>query len=142
MAHVRSQAQALDLADCVHFAGFVAGSELPELYRKALALVMPTYFGPTNLPPLEALHHGTPVVYPRPLAEASGLASVVHCIDLEDPESLVAVLLSLVQAGEDEAKRRGNAASGALECLNDDVPRLAVLESVLGEFARKRSSWA
>jgi len=142
MAHVRSQAQALELADCVHFAGFVAGSELPEFYRQALALVMPTYFGPTNLPPLEALHHSTPVVYPRPLAEASGLESVVRCIDLDDPESLVAVLLSLAKAERDEAQRRGDAARDALECLNDDAPRLAVLESVLRDFARKRSSWA
>jgi glycosyltransferase involved in cell wall biosynthesis len=142
MAHVRSQAHALELADCVHFAGFVAGSELPELYRQALALVMPTYFGPTNLPPLEALHHGTPVVYPRPLAEASGLASAVHCIDLEEPESLVAALLSLVQVQRGEAPRRGDVARGALECFDNDAPRLAAMWAVLRDFARKRSSWA
>ena len=33
------------------------------LYTEALALVMPTYFGPTNLPPLEAFQTGTPVLY-------------------------------------------------------------------------------
>jgi len=37
--------------------------ELSVLYKKATALVMPTSFGPTNIPVLEAWLMGTPVVY-------------------------------------------------------------------------------
>ena len=33
------------------------------LYSQAFALVMPTYFGPTNMPPLEAFKFKIPVLY-------------------------------------------------------------------------------
>lgn len=45
----------------VIFLGYVPDSDLPYLYKKARALVMPTYFGPTNIPPLEAFAAGCPV---------------------------------------------------------------------------------
>lgn len=44
----------LNLKDSVHALGLVDKEDIPELYRRARALVMPTFFGPTNIPPLEA----------------------------------------------------------------------------------------
>jgi glycosyltransferase involved in cell wall biosynthesis len=41
---------------------YVPNDELIALYRKALGLVMPTFFGPTNIPPLEAFALGCPVI--------------------------------------------------------------------------------
>lgn len=35
---------------------------MPALYRQASALVFPSFFGPDNLPPLEAFALGCPVV--------------------------------------------------------------------------------
>ncbi len=141
LAHVKAQAQALGLDECVHFAGFVPAREMPDLYQQALALVMPTYFGPTNLPPLEALHLGTPVIYPRPLAVASRIDSVVRCIDLDNPESLVAELLRLAQSTRNNAQFVVDAARNTLAHVDDDDTRLATLKSVLSAFARKRSAW-
>jgi len=40
--------------------GYVSDQEMVELYRRSLALVMPTFFGPTNIPPLEAAYLGRP----------------------------------------------------------------------------------
>ena len=51
----------LGLSDDVLFLGYVPDADLPELYRRARALVMPTYYGPTNIPPLEAFVAGCPV---------------------------------------------------------------------------------
>ena len=42
----------LDLANKVKYLGYVADKFMPILYRNAEALVMPTYFGPTNIPTL------------------------------------------------------------------------------------------
>jgi glycosyltransferase involved in cell wall biosynthesis len=53
--------QSLNLADAVMILGHVADEDMPELYRRARALVMPTFFGPTNIPPLEAFAAGCPV---------------------------------------------------------------------------------
>jgi len=49
------------LEDVVKFIGFVPDDALAEIYRRAVALVLPTFFGPTNIPPLEAFALGCPV---------------------------------------------------------------------------------
>lgn len=51
----------LDLSGNVHFLGYVPDEDMPELYRRARALIMPTFYGPTNIPPLEAFVVGCPV---------------------------------------------------------------------------------
>ena len=48
--------------DRVRFLGFVDTDELVALYRGAHALVYLSFFGPENLPPLEAFALGCPVV--------------------------------------------------------------------------------
>lgn len=40
--------------------GYVADDELAWYYKNARGLVMPTFFGPTNIPPLEAMALGCP----------------------------------------------------------------------------------
>lgn len=50
-----------DVGKRVHFVGYVEESDVGKLYRLADALVMPTFFGPTNIPPLEAMQAGCPV---------------------------------------------------------------------------------
>ncbi|MEI6218371.1 MAG: glycosyltransferase family 1 protein, partial [bacterium] len=50
-----------NLANDVIFLGYVPDEDIPELYRRARALVMPTYYGPTNIPPIEAFAVGCPV---------------------------------------------------------------------------------
>lgn len=45
----------------VLFLGYVPNKDMPEFYRRARAMVMPTFFGPTNIPPLEAMALGCPV---------------------------------------------------------------------------------
>lgn len=44
----------------VHFIGYVPDSNLREIYLGARALIYPTFFGPTNIPPLEAHILGCP----------------------------------------------------------------------------------
>ncbi len=51
----------LGLEGDVTFAGYLPDADMPEFYRRARAMVMPTYYGPTNVPPLEAFAAGCPV---------------------------------------------------------------------------------
>lgn len=53
--------QELGLVEDVPLLGYVPDEDMPELYRRARALVMPTFYGPTNIPPLEAFVAGCPV---------------------------------------------------------------------------------
>jgi len=58
---VENLVQELHIAEDVLFLGYVPDADMYNLYRLARALVMPTYFGPTNIPPLEAFAAGCPV---------------------------------------------------------------------------------
>lgn len=40
---------------------YVSNHNIIELYKRAVALIMPTFYGPTNIPPLEAFALGCPV---------------------------------------------------------------------------------
>ncbi|MFA6924566.1 MAG: glycosyltransferase family 1 protein [Bacteroidales bacterium] len=46
----------------IYILGYVNNEELVQLYKRAIALIMPTFFGPTNIPPLEAFALGCPVL--------------------------------------------------------------------------------
>ena len=96
LKYIMQQVERSGLSDRVRFAGFVPNEEIPYLYRQSLALVMPTYFGPTNLPPLEAFCLGVPVLYPdRPgLREQVGNAALL--MDLDHPSSMAAHLDTLI----------------------------------------------
>lgn len=49
----------------VHHLGYVSDEDLSALYASALALVFPTFFGPTNIPVIEAWNFGIPVLSSR-----------------------------------------------------------------------------
>lgn len=92
---VEARAAALDLTSCISFLGFVPDEDIPPLYSGAMALVMPTYFGPTNLPPLEAAALGCPIIYsdfPEFREQIGGAA--LYC-DLKDPSSLAEKLVAI-----------------------------------------------
>lgn len=54
-------AKNLDLMNNIIILGYIPDSEISALYQGARALIMPTFFGPTNIPPLEAMAAGCPV---------------------------------------------------------------------------------
>ncbi len=80
--HIEATAQAMGLQAQLRFLGFVDPRDMQGLYLGCRALVMPTYFGPTNLPPLEAWALGRPVIYSSHLQEQAGDAAL-----LADPDS-------------------------------------------------------
>ncbi len=45
----------------INILGFVPDNEMYFLYKNARAMIMPSIFGPTNIPPLEAMYVGCPV---------------------------------------------------------------------------------
>jgi glycosyltransferase involved in cell wall biosynthesis len=62
LEHLRGLCRELAVAERVHFLGFVSTEELVTLYHHAHALTYMSLFGPENLPPLEAMATGCPVV--------------------------------------------------------------------------------
>lgn len=74
--HVENLVARYSLNGQVRFLGFVPAEHMRALYEGCTAVVMPTYFGPTNLPPLEAWMIGKPLIYSAHLKEQAGDAAV------------------------------------------------------------------
>jgi glycosyltransferase involved in cell wall biosynthesis len=60
--YVRDTISSLGINNNVLILGFVTVKELHVLYKNAVTLVMPTYLGPTNMPPIEAMELNCPVI--------------------------------------------------------------------------------
>jgi glycosyltransferase involved in cell wall biosynthesis len=60
--NVMREAQTLGVAGQIRYLGFIPDEDMAALYAEAVGLVMPTFFGPTNIPVLEAFAIGCPVV--------------------------------------------------------------------------------
>lgn len=60
--YIRQVCSDYGIKDDVLFLGFVEREELYTFYKKASALIMASFFGPTNMPPIEAMHLGCPVI--------------------------------------------------------------------------------
>lgn len=125
----------LDLGDAVHIMGYVPDAYMRGFYARALALVMPTFFGPTNIPPLEAMTTGCPVavsnIYAMP--EQIGNAGLTF-----DPMSVDDIADALVRLATDEPLRctlvqRGLARANTWQQVHFDKRFRNILESVLGE---------
>jgi glycosyltransferase involved in cell wall biosynthesis len=84
--YLRKLAAHLNVDDLIVFLGFVEKSELDYLYRNALCLLMPTAFGPSNLPPLEALARTCPVIASNAYGMKQFLPFSVPLLDFNDPE--------------------------------------------------------
>jgi glycosyltransferase involved in cell wall biosynthesis len=100
---INAAIRTLGLSDQISIIGFVESAELGALYRGAAALVMPSYFGPTNLPPLEAWAVGTPVIYPEAFKAQAGDAAILF--DYDDPRSLADAIVTLRTDGTRERLR-------------------------------------
>jgi glycosyltransferase involved in cell wall biosynthesis len=61
-SYIEKQISKLGLTDQVKIFGFVERETLISLYQHSLAMVYPSFFGPENLPPLEAMALGAPVI--------------------------------------------------------------------------------
>jgi glycosyltransferase involved in cell wall biosynthesis len=92
---VTALAAQFGISDRVFYLGPVPGEDMAALYTLSAGLVMPTFFGPTNIPPLEAWHFGRPVITSDipGLREQNGDASLL--IDPRSPEDLARAMLRL-----------------------------------------------
>lgn len=83
------------LDDQVIYLGLVNNEELSVIYKFAKALVMPTYFGPTNIPVLEAWAMAVPVIYSdiRGCREQLGDAGLL--VNPNDPNSIAEKILCI-----------------------------------------------
>jgi glycosyltransferase involved in cell wall biosynthesis len=135
---LEARAGELRVSDRVEFKGFVETDELVALYRGAHALVYLSLFGPENLPPLEAMALGCPVV----VADVPGAAEQVEDAALIVPGTYAEAVACAVRELEDPAVRERLAAAGARVAAKRTPERyVAGVLEFLDEFERLQRSW-
>lgn len=139
LEHVRHLARASGVADRIHFLGFVEMDDLVALYQHAHALTYLSFFGPENLPPLEAFALGCPVV----AAAVPGAREQLGDAALLVPPTESARVAEAVRRLEDAALReelieRGRTRAEALTAESFVRGVLAFFD----EFEQVRKCWA
>ena len=140
LSYIKDMTKKYNLENQIRFTGFVSNEEINYLYSQSLALVMPTYFGPTNIPPLEAFKLNVPVLY----SDLPGLRDQVNdaalLLNLNDPKSLVINLKKLLSSNE---LRDILIAKGKLR-YNEIVSHknnFDVLKKIIENFKSRRDCW-
>lgn len=119
--------------------GFVPERDLVALYRQAAALVFPSFFGPDNLPPLEAFALGCPVAAADVQGAAEQLGDCALLFDPRDPAAIAATVRRLL----DDKNLRQRQCERALARANGWSPAdyVAAVGDFLDDFERVRRSW-
>ena len=99
----------LELHNNVKYLGYVPDEFMPILYKNAQALVMPTYFGPTNIPTLEAFYYGCPAVISElpGVIEQTGDAALLFNPDLPEDIAKKIILVLKNENLRNEMVRKG-----------------------------------
>ena len=82
------------------FLNFVNDEDLPYLYKLSKLLVMPSYFGPTNIPPLEAFQLKVPVIYSDIPTFKKEFGDAVYYVDLNNSNSLAKAIKKIYENKE------------------------------------------
>jgi glycosyltransferase involved in cell wall biosynthesis len=139
LQRLKEKVKRLNLAEQIRFLGFVPNEDMRSLYEGCRALIMPTYFGPTNIPPLEAWSAKRPLIYSSHLAAQVGDAALL--VDPDDAESLAA---GMRQCLDDEVVAnlvaRGTRRLEEIETTRRKAESL--LLEALERFARRMQAWA
>ena len=77
-----------DLENYITILGFVSNESITYLYRHAVGMIMPSYFGPTNIPPLEAMALGCPVAVSNKYAMPEQVGKAGLLFNPDSPEEI------------------------------------------------------
>lgn len=139
LGYVRDLVTECDLSDAVHILGFVPQTQLAWLYRHALALTYVTYFGPENLPPLEAFAAGCPVIASDVPGAREQLGDAALLVDPRRPEQIADAVKSLRSDGALRKCLVERGASRATRFTPEDFV-LGIMNS-LDDFEPLRKCW-
>jgi len=137
--YVRSVISELGLTDRVHILGFVPATDLEALYREASLLAFPTFFGPDNIPPLEAFALGCPVVASDVPGAREQLGDAALLFNPARPDELAAQIAAILGSADlrDRLVERGRGA------VASRTPRnyVEAVMRALDEFEPIRRNW-
>lgn len=132
---VRQTAAKGGVEDLIHILGYVEDECMAPLYAASAGVLLPTFFGPTNIPILEAWALGVPVLTSdlRGIREQCGDAAI-----LVDPTSVQAIADGIYSLWSNEALRAELVAAGTRRLARFGPPDyVARLSAIVADAARR-----
>jgi glycosyltransferase involved in cell wall biosynthesis len=139
LPYVNDYARKLKIDDQVVFPGFLPRSEIIACYKQALALVYPTYFGPTNIPPLEAFLFDCIVIHTNLEGAISQTKNAALHFDLSDPHSLTEILQELSENPSSFNYLKAWGKKILENCSKEEA--LKTVEAIVEEYGLKMKTW-
>lgn len=117
LVEVREIVAREDIGNLVRILGYVDDTAMAPLYARAAGVLLPTFFGPTNIPVIEAWAMGVPVLTSdiRGIREQCGDAAI-----LVDPLSPEAIAEGIRRLWMDDALRELLVAAGTERVKDND----------------------
>lgn len=133
---VKEKVKEFYLDDQVTFLDFVNNDDLFHLYKNCKALLMPTYFGPTNIPPIEAIELNIPIIYSDNKYVKEQFENATYPLDLDNINSLVDILLKFEEKVEniDEKLKHYQKIRKKLTCDKN----YEILENMINQYVNKK----
>ena len=136
---IQNLVKVCEMENNVVFPGFVSDLELKKLYETASLMIFPSYFGPDNIPPLEALTYACPVA----VAEVSGAREQFGAsVDYFDPDS-PSQIASAIEIGIKESQAKQFALKSRVLDFPQKSPSSVATEIIqeILKFQPKRRNW-
>jgi glycosyltransferase involved in cell wall biosynthesis len=139
LSFLKKKINELEINNNIKILDFVNNCELKILYKNCKAVVMPTYFGPTNIPPLDAWQCNVPLIYSKHLRAQAGDGALL--VEVDSVDDLVEainkidnpdVVNELIVKGDNMLKN----------ILNKRKLASSILEEKILKFEKIKETWS
>ena len=137
--YIRKLISKWELSSQVHILGFVPQEDMTALYQNALALTFVTFFGPDNIPPLEAFTLGCPVIASKVSGAEEQLGNAALLVDPKSPEQIADAIFELYNSPELRKTLIERGLKRAQQWTGKDF--VQSIFSILDEFEAIRRCW-
>lgn len=124
--YIKSKINEFELSKNIYHFGFLPMTDVRALYERCISLVFTTFMGPTNMPVIEALELGIPVICSDIAGHREILGDSGMYFDLYNPQSLIDSMIlmlseSCIYKKRIEIQSRNNKfrVENSLYCLNE-----------------------
>jgi len=137
--YVVSQVEKKNLKDNFYIFNFLTNEEIIALYKKTIALVMPTYVARSTLPLYEAFFFQIPIFYSKDVLDKS-LEEYVEVFDLKNANDLANKIENFIN-NQLTFKAKINKAHEYFKLNCSDQKFIKNFENILNEFNYLKSRW-
>lgn len=137
LGYIQSVVSELGIKDKVVFPGFVPIEHINTFYQNASSLIMASFFGPTNMPPLEAIELGCPVIASNVSGHREQLGEAALYFDATDVDGLLSAMEKMVDNTEMKQRIQERKLTNHFT-IKEAIRRI---ETYLGEVILIRESW-